>query len=391
MGRLIIASLFLFGVAFVSSEYVPVYIWETSKSIEAVPALPKITKETFKEIIQERLEKKSLVVIFAEPNLSAEDFSAVDASGKKVYSNLASIKASRTYLPSVDDPIDVLKGLRSNELSQTTIKDFNINDIKSSVIFVDLDDVEDNEDRNEILARHDKSIANIYKALQEKGDVFAIYTAYHTSWIAPETLGFISRNVLQATQPDARRIWTTSGFILFVSETPYVTVDSQRTNLSDYTVESVAFSNATVVARLTSTNQPSIPFTFTFSGGYWTLTNVSIEHVNGSETQLRVRDINAPVGFSYQCTNSVFSLRGNPDTFVNLPGMQLQASPLAITRFGDPLYCIGFTTAPIWSGIFVTAILVTIMAIGLSMMMDIKTMDRFDDPKGKTIQINAAE
>lgn len=86
--------------------------------------------------------------------MSAEDFGAVDESGNKIYSNLASIKASRTYLPSVDEPIDVLKGLRSNELSQTTIKDFNINDIKSSVVFVDLDDVQDNEDRNEILARH---------------------------------------------------------------------------------------------------------------------------------------------------------------------------------------------------------------------------------------------
>ena len=61
------------------------------------------------------------------------------------------------------------------------------------------------------------------------------------------------------------------------------------------------------------------------------------------------------------------------------------------SQFGDPIYCIGFTSAPIWSGIFVTFILVTIMSIGLSMMMDIKTMDRFDDPKGKTITINVSE
>ncbi|KAK9723133.1 V-type proton ATPase subunit S1, luminal domain [Popillia japonica] len=390
MIRLVIASLFLFGIAFVSSEYVPVYIWETSKSIEAVPALPKISKETFKEIIQERLEKKSLVVIFAEPNLSAEDFGAVDESGNKIYSNLASIKASRTYLPSVDEPIDVLKGLRSNELSQTTIKDFNINDIKSSVVFVDLDDVQDNEDRNEILARHDKSISNIYNALQEKGDVFAIYTAYHTSWIAPETLGFKSRNVLQATSADTAFAWNMEGFLLYVSDVPYVMINSVRTNLTQHTLDVTAFTNASLVARLVLADQPTISFVFTFTGGYWTLTNVSIVTA-GSETQLRVRDINAPFGFSYQCTNTVFSLRGNANTFLSLPGMQLQASTSAITAFGDPLYCIGFTTAPIWSGIFVTAILVTIMAIGLSMMMDIKTMDRFDDPKGKTIQINASE
>jgi V-type H+-transporting ATPase S1 subunit len=31
------------------------------------------------------------------------------------------------------------------------------------------------------------------------------------------------------------------------------------------------------------------------------------------------------------------------------------------------------------------------MIFGLGMIMDIKTMDRFDDPKGKTITITATE
>lgn len=53
--------------------------------------------------------------------------------------------------------------------------------------------------------------------------------------------------------------------------------------------------------------------------------------------------------------------------------------------------CVGFTSGPIWSGIFVTFILALIMTFGLCMIMDIKTMDRFDDPKGKTISINVSE
>lgn len=60
-------------------------------------------------------------------------------------------------------------------------------------------------------------------------------------------------------------------------------------------------------------------------------------------------------------------------------------------KFGDAYDCVGFTTGPIWSGIFVTFILALIMTFGLCMIMDIKTMDRFDDPKGKTISINASE
>ncbi|CAK9807769.1 V-type proton ATPase subunit S1 [Anthophora quadrimaculata] len=59
--------------------------------------------------------------------------------------------------------------------------------------------------------------------------------------------------------------------------------------------------------------------------------------------------------------------------------------------FNDAYDCVGFTTIPIWTGIFVTAILALIMIWGLAMIIDIRTMDRFDDPKGKTITISAQE
>lgn len=53
--------------------------------------------------------------------------------------------------------------------------------------------------------------------------------------------------------------------------------------------------------------------------------------------------------------------------------------------------CTGFFSAAIWGALFVVIILLSIMSCGITMMMDIKTMDRFDDPKGKTITINAQE
>jgi hypothetical protein len=59
--------------------------------------------------------------------------------------------------------------------------------------------------------------------------------------------------------------------------------------------------------------------------------------------------------------------------------------------FGDSFNCVGFFSVPIWSGLFVVFILLSITFYGIMMMMDIRTMDRFDDPKGKTITINAAE
>lgn len=60
-------------------------------------------------------------------------------------------------------------------------------------------------------------------------------------------------------------------------------------------------------------------------------------------------------------------------------------------RFSDAYDCSHFFTIPIWSGIFTTAILAIIMSWGLCMILDIKTNDRFDDPKGKTITITASD
>lgn len=60
-------------------------------------------------------------------------------------------------------------------------------------------------------------------------------------------------------------------------------------------------------------------------------------------------------------------------------------------KFGPCNDCTGFFSPAIWGALFVIIILVSILFYGLSSMMEIRTMDRFDDPKGKTIIINAAD
>lgn len=60
------------------------------------------------------------------------------------------------------------------------------------------------------------------------------------------------------------------------------------------------------------------------------------------------------------------------------------------TQFGPPWDCVGFFSIGIWSGIFAAAIALLILTYGMMMLANIKTMDRFDDPKGKTIIIPQA-
>jgi V-type H+-transporting ATPase S1 subunit len=60
-------------------------------------------------------------------------------------------------------------------------------------------------------------------------------------------------------------------------------------------------------------------------------------------------------------------------------------------KFSDPQERDSFFTPPILAGLFVTFLLLFIVTWGITMIMDIKTMDTFDDPKGKTITVNVAE
>lgn len=105
-------------------------------------------------------------------------------------------------------------------------------------------------------------------------------------------------------------------------------------------------------------------------------------------------DIVFPVEYSYHCMrDSIFSHKNKKtgdEITLKLSNLQVQLATDA-DKFSDAYDCIGTMSIPIWTGIFVMVILGIIMIWGLTMIMDIRTMDRFDDPKGKTITISASE
>jgi V-type H+-transporting ATPase S1 subunit len=52
---------------------------------------------------------------------------------------------------------------------------------------------------------------------------------------------------------------------------------------------------------------------------------------------------------------------------------------------------VGFFSIGILSGIFITILLMGIITWGIVMIMNVNTMDRFDDPKGKQITVTATD
>lgn len=85
----------------------------------------------------------------------------------------------------------------------------------------------------------------------------------------------------------------------------------------------------------------------------------------------------------------------NTKTSVIFDNIQMQpnfiVSEEKFTKFGDAWQCIGYFSPGIWGGLFIAFLFLSILSTGLTWIMDIHTMDRFDDPKGKTIIVNTAE
>ena len=104
----------------------------------------------------------------------------------------------------------------------------------------------------------------------------------------------------------------------------------------------------------------------------------------------------APLGSSFCCYNpGLFEPKaGAEDAAINpyrvgvtFPSMQLQVFRLGRVRFGPEWTCDSFMSIGLWVGILLTLLFASVCVWGFSMLANIETMDRFDDPRGKTIHV----
>jgi len=100
--------------------------------------------------------------------------------------------------------------------------------------------------------------------------------------------------------------------------------------------------------------------------------------------------VECPIGLSYSCadsgvfkSNMTLSMSGK----VKFPGWRMQVFEVKRGKFGPMWECGELLSIGLWVGILVTLGFALICAWGFTMLASINTMDRFDDPKGKTIHI----
>lgn len=214
---------------------------------------------------------------------------------------------------------------------------------------------------------------------------------------APATAPVVQRRVRRWTAAETtnNRFYEGNQFAISFIDVKYYNQAAGST--TPINVVSIKITNATstqfsVALKTDTTNDITFDVSYSTVDDYYTVSNAAY----GTDT-FRTPGVSAPPTFSYTCGNTTWYTPVNKENQINSltwTSLQLQA-PFSDKMqsdfpFGDSWDCVGFVTPGILMGLFVIVILLVIVFLGMCWMMDIKTMDRFDDPKGKTITINAS-
>lgn len=356
------------------------------------------------------------------------------ADGITCYANVQKIP-NKLYLANVQQPIEFLKSLDSD---QPEIVINSAGDISSALvpekgkfIFVTFSDpaATSTESRAELLARHDAIISKLTATLSETHkNVLIIYTGQspkinarrireaaetHSSndtdhpapapaaALVPETDSTTAGKV-EVKEPKA-----TQRFVALLTKEEggdgiFYNLDHMLLYFKNITIVNGADEVLFDVHRPVITKHENhlavdisdgaaanhLAFNVNNASGRWWIDTVTWK---GKAVRSKTV-IAANEGFGFRCTPVIEFKDGKT---VVLLWRRLQIQPNFVDskmlKFGDTFDCVGFTSPGIWGGLFVTFLMIFILSIGMCWMMDIRTMDRFDDPKGKTIIVNVSE
>ncbi|XP_055551449.1 uncharacterized protein LOC129733893 [Wyeomyia smithii] len=154
-----------------------------------------------------------------------------------------------------------------------------------------------------------------------------------------------------------------------------------------------------VTFKVEDTTKLTLKFRFEMDSGYWTMPKVDVflidtKSKDGSKSVDTTLEIEgdapyAPIGFSYSCSRQLVFRNGS--TVLTLENIQVQPALEGSTKFGSAWDCIGFTTGPIWSGLFITSFMAVGLSIAICAILDIKTPNRFESRTGKQLTFTVQE
>ncbi|XP_041801648.1 V-type proton ATPase subunit S1b [Chelmon rostratus] len=272
----------------------------------------------------------------------------------------------------------------------------------------------------EVLSDNDEIIGKVLSTMKAKNVPYtAIYTGLQPSRVIAETSTSnqpVGRSLLQAVVPDVKppvmfnasggpciMLWAQNLNVSLSSTSEWIDLAAQTPSLTGSLCNS---SNSRLVLSYASGFTLSFFMSQRFypvsARNWFTLDFVQLQSNGLTASFIGSRSIYAPAEYSFHC-QSVSSFQDtllvpnntNQNTSqwrLNFIDFQIQGFGLANgTDFSYASDCAGFFTAGIWMGLLTSLLMLFIFVYGLHMIMQLNTMDRFDDPKGPSISVPQSE
>uniref|UniRef100_G3VSF5 ATPase H+ transporting accessory protein 1 n=1 Tax=Sarcophilus harrisii TaxID=9305 RepID=G3VSF5_SARHA len=393
------------------------------------------------------------VLLFLQEKLSIEDFTAYGGVfGNKqdsAFSNLENaleLAPSSLILPSVDwyaasTLTSYLKdklGASPLHVDQVTLRELKLNDTLPALLLLRLPYTTSHPSNissglmapKEVLTGNDEIIGQVMSTLKAEGVPYtAILTAVRPSRVVRDASlvsGGLGRHLLgedeglKPLSPSAPLLPPvsyndTEPRILFWARNFTVTYDSEShdlthltfgTSMLNLTGSSWNSSFAQLVLTYENLFGPYLTFKFILRNHFYpvsarswfTMDRLEI-HTNNSFVVFNSSHITAPSIYSFHCQSVSTDrskdglLMSSPSSAwrVNFQNFQIQAFNLSGGNFSYASDCAGFFSPGIWMGLVSSIFMLFTFTYGLHMILNLKTMDRFDDHKGSTLSVPLME
>lgn len=373
-------------------------------------------KKFLNDFLNPLIKEKETLVVYFQDKLSLEDFINLNGDDKR-FMHLKSFfdKEPSLLLPSVTNPAESFSKLKKNyKIKQFYLNESYIDDIvaaaeKNNVILLHSSDSKE-LDQNNDFSKLDNLMNKVKNSLEKlKISVTYLLTGNNPSWDKSSDESRISRHLLAVENTasnytllnfsDCGLLYTksvswkllynsSSGEDYLANSTTTLEAENSDCKLTNKSVEfEIKMSTAN-----TGLSSASLKLSFNTEFGGWFLEEAVFTFSSSEASDainLTFSKIDAPKKFSYSCYKTIMSIQNRSDIFGNITFDVFQVQPFKIKsdNFAESFDCVTFFTLPIWMGFMVVLILTIILAIGIYMLFNIHTMDRFDDPKGKPLPV----
>ncbi|XP_061430077.1 LOW QUALITY PROTEIN: V-type proton ATPase subunit S1 [Lethenteron reissneri] len=313
--------------------------------------------------------------------------------------NLLLVNLPRTSSPDVSSPKEALE--RNDEIIREVTEQLNKSGFPFTAIYT--------------ASRPSRVIREIYQAAAGTGR--KLMQAESSASSAPSTaavgVGLYPPVTFRNKTSDCIFMWA-SRVMLRIGQVSYDATEATFSEQVDTSASSCSPDNATLSLQFSKSRTPTLPvqrLTIRFSMSnrlypvsaerWFTLDKVAVAYANSSAgaagAEFNVSSVYAPAIYSYRCqvvsTSPDSGARLVPvspisaHVHVSLKDFQIQAFNVRDGKFAYASDCASFFTPAVWMGLVVGFILLLVLTYGVHMVLQLKTMDRFDDPKGPTISV----